>query len=419
MVKNKFLNYSLFFVLIITCIFIGYEYPSIIETPKKIVKFLLKKVKITDSFIVEKKELKEVDKDKIIKVENNINIDGNSFNLSYSKIINFDGKTAGLFIKDISNEKQKFDIFLQNGIKISNDKVEEINLPFDIFLEKNGGVKSIIQYNSKYFALISNKKNINCYYSSIVNLVDAKKIFFTNCLPDIEKIDFNGIGGAYVEKDGNLYLSIGAPEWDSEQIRMLAQDNLSKYGKILVFKKDSFRNDKILESDFEIFTKGHKNPQGIVEGNDNIFSVEHGPQGGDEINLIKKGKNYGWPVVSFGTRYNDGKGYKKGFNEMESPLFSFIPSIAPSTINKCPGNLQRYYSNQFCFLILSLRAMSVYVTLIDKEKLNIISVERFKIDQRLRHFALNEKNKMFVKNDYFYISADDFGVLKMKFDDFR
>ncbi len=419
MVKNKFLNYSLFFVLIITCIFIGYEYPSIIETPKKIVKFLLKKVKITDSFIVEKKELKEVDKDKIIKVENNINIDGNSFNLSYSKIINFDGKTAGLFIKDISNEKQKFDIFLQNGIKISNDKVEEINLPFDIFLEKNGGVKSIIQYNSKYFALVSNKKNINCYYSSIVNLVDAKKIFFTNCLPDIEKIDFNGIGGAYVEKDGNIYLSIGAPEWDSEQIRMLAQDNLSKYGKILVFKKDSFRNDKILESDFEIFTKGHKNPQGIVESNDNIFSVEHGPQGGDEINLIKKGKNYGWPVVSFGTRYNDGKGYKKGFNKMESPLFSFIPSIAPSTINKCPGNLQRYYSNQFCFLILSLRAMSVYVTLIDKEKLNIISVERFKIDQRLRHFALNEKNKMFVKNDYFYISADDFGVLKMKFDDFR
>ena len=60
MVKNKFLNYSLFFVLIITCIFIGYEYPSIIETPKKIVKFLLKKVKITDSFIVEKKSLKKL-----------------------------------------------------------------------------------------------------------------------------------------------------------------------------------------------------------------------------------------------------------------------------------------------------------------------------------------------------------------------
>ena len=420
MIKNKLLKFSLLLLFAIICIFIGHEYPSIIEIPKKNIKFVLKKVGLKDSFIVTKKDLQIANQDKKIDItEKKTIIEGNSYDLNYSKVLNFDGRTAGLFIENQSNGKQDFNIFLQDGINIKNDSSQEINLPLDIFMKKNGGVKAVLKIESEYYALVSNKDNLNCYYASIVNLKDTKKIFSTKCLPDIERIDFNGIGGAYSEKDSYIFLSIGAPEWDSETIRKLAQNTSSNYGKIIKFKKDSFKKDQILKEDYKIFSLGHKNPQGMTINKNKIFSVEHGPQGGDEINLIEENKNYGWPVISYGTRYNDGKSFKKKFNEMESPLFSFLPSIAPSAMSNCPDNLKQFYSNHSCLLILSLRAMSMFVVLIDEKKTNIISVERFKFGQRLRHFGLNKNNKMFLKDNFFFITADGFGVIKVEFNNFR
>jgi len=82
----------------------------------------------------------------------------------------------------------------------------------------------------------------------------------------------------------------------------------------------------------EIWTLGHRNPQGIdinrVTGS--IYSVEFGPRGGDELNLIQKSLNYGWPVITYGKEYygpSIGKKSKKG---MEQPLTYWTPSISPS-----------------------------------------------------------------------------------------
>lgn len=82
-----------------------------------------------------------------------------------------------------------------------------------------------------------------------------------------------------------------------------------------------------------IYSYGHRNPQGLtidpITGE--IWEHEHGPMGGDEINIVKKGKNYGWPVISYGINYN-----KTSFTEltkkegMEEPLFYWVPSIAPN-----------------------------------------------------------------------------------------
>ena len=69
--------------------------------------------------------------------------------------------------------------------------------------------------------------------------------------------------------------------------------------------------------------------------------------------------------------------------------------------------------------MLTLRGMSIYVILIDKEKLNLISLEQFKIGQRLRHFGLNKSNEIFQMNDFFYISVDGEGIYKMIFKDLR
>jgi glucose/arabinose dehydrogenase len=86
----------------------------------------------------------------------------------------------------------------------------------------------------------------------------------------------------------------------------------------------------------ELWTLGHRNPQGLyvhpVSGD--LWENEHGPRGGDELNLIKKGGNYGWPEISFGFEY-DGGPIGKGITskeEMEQPAWVYVPSIAPSDL---------------------------------------------------------------------------------------
>ena len=70
-------------------------------------------------------------------------------------------------------------------------------------------------------------------------------------------------------------------------------------------------------------------------------------------------------------------------------------------------------------MILSLRGMALFVVLLDKKKLNVVSIEEFKIDQRIRHFGLNSKNLLFQKNNSFYISVDSEGIYETSFGNFR
>ena len=415
-INFKNIIFFIFFAIFFT--YVGYKNPEFVESSKKNIKFVLNKIGLINTIYISQDQLKEIKEEIKKKPQQELQIiNGNSFDLKFERILQFDGRTAGLFLEK-SKEKILYDIYLQNGVNIKNDIINELNLPLDISFKKNGGVKSVLKIDGKSFAFVSNK-NLDCYYSSIFNLSASKKIFSTNCLPDSDRTDFNGLGGAYVEKENFIIFTLGSPEWNSQEIRDLAQKRNSNYGKILKFNKESFFKDKINQNDYEIYSLGHKNPQGLVLKNDKIFSVEHGPQGGDEINLILKNKNYGWPTVSFGTRYGDGKGYKKKDIDKQQPLFTFLPSIAPSSVNSCPSNLNQYYRDYTCLVLLSLRGMSTYVVLIDKKNLSVISIERFKIDQRLRHFALNKKNKLFQNENYFYISVDGDGIYKMKFDNFR
>jgi len=91
----------------------------------------------------------------------------------------------------------------------------------------------------------------------------------------------------------------------------------------------------------EIWSYGHRNAQGAaLDGQGNLWVVEHGARGGDEINLVKPGANYGWPVISYGTQYSGrsiGEGTaKKG---MEQPMSYWDPSIAPSGMVFYSGKL--------------------------------------------------------------------------------
>jgi len=327
-------------------------------------------------------------------------------------------RTASFQINDINDEKL-FRIFLQNGFILNNNKFIQMSLPKTFYLEEKGGVKSVFTIDKNDLALISNKKE-NCIFFSLLNLTLSKVLLQTECLPDDKGIDLNGIGGAVIFFDENIYLSIGAPENQSEKIRDLAQSKSSIFGKILKISKEDLLNSKEQALKYSIFSYGHRNPQGLVEINKRIFSTEHGPMGGDEINLIQYNKNYGWPLKSYGVRYIFKKGdtgksfkYNKKIENYKGPIYSFVPSVATSSLSECPKNLKNYYPENICLMFLTLRAKSLFVVLVNKENLSVQNIQKIFIGERMRHFAVDSKIKTFFDNNSFFVSADGKGVLKI------
>ena len=92
----------------------------------------------------------------------------------------------------------------------------------------------------------------------------------------------------------------------------------------------------------EIWSYGHRNGQGLAinPASGDVWEIEHGPRGGDEVNIIGKGKNYGWPVIGFGLEYSGGKIHESTAKDgMEQPVKYWVPSIAPSGMLFYTGKL--------------------------------------------------------------------------------
>lgn len=146
-------------------------------------------------------------------------------------------------------------------------------------------------------------------------------------------------------RDGMLYMTVG-----ERNDRTRAQDTMHHAGKILRFRDDGTvppDNPFVGRTGFrpEIYSYGHRNPQGLAVHPDTgqLWATEHGPQGGDELNLIQPGKNYGWPVVTFGREYSGdlitNETWRAG---LEPPVTVWVPSIALSgmvfyTGDRLPG----------------------------------------------------------------------------------
>jgi glucose/arabinose dehydrogenase len=134
-------------------------------------------------------------------------------------------------------------------------------------------------------------------------------------------------------RDGLLYMTIG-----ERGDRQRAQNTASHGGKILRLREDGSvppDNPFVGRDGYkpEIYTYGHRNPQGLAVHPETgeLWSHEHGPQGGDELNLIQAGKNYGWPVVTLGREYNGELITNQWWREgMEQPVTFWSPSIGIS-----------------------------------------------------------------------------------------
>ena len=167
--------------------------------------------------------------------------------------------------------------------------------------------------------------------------------------------------------DGKMYVTNG----DATN-RNLAQDNNSLAGTIIRINADgSIPNDNpILNS--PIYSYGHRNPQGIGWSSKGVmFSSEHGPSGndgpggGDELNIIAAGKNYGWPIVS----------HSKSQSGMVNPLVQYTPSIAPGSLMVYSGKMFSEFKDAYIYGIMRNRKM--YVTLSNGKRIDISKVVMF------------------------------------------
>lgn len=204
------------------------------------------------------------------------------------------------------------------------------------------------------------------------------------------------------DEEGHLYFSIG-----DRGVRENSQNLSNHAGSIIRLNLDgSIPSDNpfINKKDAlpEIYTYGHRNPQGLFydKTSKNLWSIEHGPRGGDEINLIEKGKNYGWPIISYGKEYwNDfAVGESTAKEGMQQPIKYYIPSIAPSSLMVYNGDLFKKYKGNIFSGALKLTHLNRIV--LDKSN-NVIKEERLleNLNERIRNVIQSSDGKIYISSD--------------------
>jgi len=189
----------------------------------------------------------------------------------------------------------------------------------------------------------------------------------------------------------------GTPEW--------AIDSSNPYGKFILLDKETGK--------WSIYAMGSRNPTGLyIDEQSTIWSVENGPKGGDELNIIQKGENYGWPKVSYGVWYHPelklSKNNQEGTHfEYKKPIFSWIPSVAPSSLIKIKGQKFKYWRGDL--LMGTMRNQSLRRLRLDNQN-RVIYDERIHLNHRVRDLITLEDNKLaLVTDDGYLIIIDDGG----------
>jgi aldose sugar dehydrogenase len=223
-----------------------------------------------------------------------------------------------------------------------------------------------------------------------------KTIFLSD--PEPNGPNESGGGRLVVRAPNKLYLTIGDYAITSPRV---SQDAGSSFGKIIEIDVDTGRS--------KIVSLGHRNPEGLtITADGALLSTEHGPKGGDKLNLITEGSNYGWPDESLGTDYGSydlaSRASGGPHPDFKSPLFAWLPSIAPSNLIQVAGFDRRWNGD---LLVASLKAMSLFRLRLDGTR--VLYVEPIWIGQRIRDIAQ-------LKNGIIVLWTDDTQLLFISVD---
>lgn len=251
-------------------------------------------------------------------------------------------------------------------------------LPDDVLVSGQGGLFDVQlspDYANNGWLYFSYNKEVNGQGATTFSraklqgkqLVDWQDLLVTQSRTD-NKVHFGG--RISFDNSGHIFLSIG-----DRGERDHAQNRSNHAGSILRLNLDGTVPDDnpfIRQTDVlpEIWSYGHRNPQGLFfnQQTGQLWAIEHGPRGGDEINLVEAGKNYGWPEISYGKEYwaplAVGKEHQEG---MEQPIKMYDPSIAPSGLIQYQGDLFIDWKGKLLTGAMKLQHLNI-ITLNDNDE---------------------------------------------------
>ena len=318
--------------------------------------------------------------------------------------------------------------FLPDGSMLINEKAGELihfnngkkttisGLP-EIYIRGQGGLMDIILHPNYedngwiYFSYASSTG-----YGDGGNTAIARAKLKENSLVNLEvlyKATPNTKKGQHFgsrlvfDKDGYLFFTIGERGARDTNPQDLTRD----CGKVYRLNDDgSIPNDNPFVNEpnakTAIYSYGHRNPQGMTlrpETGD-IWTHEHGPKGGDEINIIKAGKNYGWPVISYGVNYSGSTFTEITKKEgMEQPLHYWDPSIAPSGMVFI--NSDKYGDWNGSLLVGSLKFQYLDLCTIKDNKV----IKEEKLLDGLGRVRCVEQGP----DGYIYVGIENLGIVKL------
>lgn len=231
----------------------------------------------------------------------------------------------------------------------------------------------------------------------------------------VKRWEFGGhISGGKIIRydDDHLLLSMGDHFYDGYDKEPYAQDEDKSYGKFILVN--------INNGDHRNYAIGSRNSQGIYKDRDGIiWATEHGPGGGDELNIIEDGGNYGWPLETFGIQYHhnawpesEDQGRHNRFTE---PMFAWANAIAPSELIRVEGNKFGIWEGDL--LVTSLKDKAIHRLRPDSENNRIIYDERIEIGHRIRNIVeLHDESLLLRTDDKYLIHIDDAGPVYELFD---
>lgn len=204
------------------------------------------------------------------------------------------------------------------------------------------------------------------------------------------------------DKEGYLYAAFG--ERSDKEMRKYSQDLKSPLGKIIRITTDGkpapgnpFATNK--DALPEIYSLGHRSPQSLIfDDKGQLWEIEHGPMGGDELNLVQPGKNYGWPTITYGNEYSEAK-VGEGITQkdgLEQPVYYWDPVIAPSGMEFYTGNMEEWKGNLF----VGGMVKQALVRLILKDN-KVVGEEHIMLDQkdRIRDMVTGTDGNLYVVGD--------------------
>ena len=281
---------------------------------------------------------------------------------------------------DFLTESASEIIFTERGGKLSvcdvkNKSVREIVGVPSVVANGQGGLLDVLVHpKTKNIYLTFSEKIDDGATTSLfraelskdkTKLQNGSVIFRSNA---IEKTDIHFGSRVVADSGDHLFMSIG-----ERNKRHKAQVKDLHHGKILRLT---------LDGKAEIWSMGHRNPQGLgFDRQGQLYNAEMGPRGGDEVNVIKKDLNYGWPIITYGREYYGPSIGEKSKAGLEQPLLKWVPSISPSGMTFYTGDrLKKFKDNLF---LATLSGEHVHRVVFDKE-MKVVKEEELFTDLRER-----------------------------------